>query len=114
MTRRLLHTLPAIPMCITGQVPNLLVPSVLQYILDGDLVFFLAFSFFKTSRLMFWEEASVVCASRGGEPVYLINLFADLSALFEPCSAVDCDGDVENGGGKGKATELFIHKEVRQ
>lgn len=110
MTRRLFHTLPAIPMCVAGKVSNLLVPPMLQNILDGDLVFLLDFPFFSTSRIMFWEEASVVCASRSGEPVYLINLFADLSALFEPCSAVDCDGDVENGGGKGEATELFIKK----
>jgi hypothetical protein len=97
-------------MRIAGKVPNLLVPPVLQNILDRNLVFLLAFSLFGTSRLMFWEEASVVCASRSGEPVYLINLFTDLSALFEPCCAVDCDGDVENGGGKGEATKLFISK----
>lgn len=97
-------------MRITGKVPNLLVPPVLQNILDGDLVILLAFSFFGAARLMFWEEASVVCASRSGEPVYLINLFADLSALFKPCCAVDCDGDVENRGSKGEATELFISR----
>lgn len=98
-------------MRIAGKVPNLLVPPVLENIFDRDLVFFLGFPFFKSSRFMFWEEATVVGASRSSKPVYLINLLADLSALFESRCAVDRDGDVKDGGGKGKATELFIFKE---
>lgn len=94
LTGCLLHTLPAIPMRVAGKVPNFLVPSVLQNIFDRNLLVFPTSSFFETFRLMFWENASVVCASGSSEPVYLANLFADLSALFEPRCAVDCDGDV--------------------
>jgi hypothetical protein len=95
-------------MRITGKIPNLLVPPVLQNIFDRDLVFFLGFPFFKGSRYMFWVESAVICASRSGEPVYLIDLLTDLPALFKPRCAMDCNGDVEDGGGNGKATELSI------
>lgn len=97
-------------MRIASKFPDLLVPPVLQDIFDCNLLLFQGFPFLKASGLMFWEEAPVVCTRRSGEPVYLINLFADLSALFQPCCAVDCDGDVENGSSNGKATELFIER----
>jgi hypothetical protein len=93
-------------MRVAGKVRNLLVPPVLQDIFHRDLFFLLASSFLKRLMFMFWEKASVVCASRSSEPVYLVNLFTDLPALFESCRTVNCDGDVQDGGGKGEATEL--------
>lgn len=94
LTGCVLHALPAIAMRVAGKVRNLLVPPVLQDIFHRDGIFLPTSFLLKRLGFMFWEKASVVCASRSSQPVYLVNLFTDLPPLFESCRTVNCDGDV--------------------
>lgn len=72
---------------------HFLVPPMLQNFLHGDLSIVLMKAVLQSSWNILWSKATVICTGGGGDPIYLIDLFADCPTLFQTVGAVDCDCD---------------------
>lgn len=76
-----------------SQLLHFLVPPMLQNFLHSDFFIVLMQAILQSSWDILWSIATVICAGGGGEPVYLIDLFADRPTLFQTVGAVNCDCD---------------------